>query len=927
MEKMNKEQGQVSIELLVMGALILAIIAVVYLISSSTIMQAIDQQKTDVALTKLKNAVQDVYAAGEGNSRVIEIELPNRISAIEFKGNALKISLTVIGGGTTDFVALFPTNIQGIIPLIAGRQHLILETRSDGTVVIFSELILSPESITESLNKGTSKTIIMTLSNYAATAVTGNYCWVQGTDINSWTSFQGTPTGIQSTEQKDFNAIFSIPGAASIGTYTGTITCDNDQYRLVSSNVTIIVTGIDVTPPDPITGLTAVNATTCGTVNLSWNQSPAPDFNNYNIYKSLSHITDVTSLPVAKQINSVTQTTTQLTGLTDNVTNYFAVTAVDTGGNENKTTIYDANAIPTCIITVWRWALLTGSFGQSTGKVISDPDNIFDATDSNILGGEKFDVSGLSGIIRNIRMLWSHEIPMKYFDLVETTFADFNDGSFYNTTAYDSNNGRVGLAFQAGASDKWGQTTFADFNAGTKNNVVVTNKTGGEIVLNYAGGTLVTTTTETATYLTIGRAAATLYAGQSFKAIGTKISGVSLNVMKTGSPTGDITVELRTDYPTAGTVLASKALAPAAIGTSYAWVDFNFASPATVVNGTTYYIKVTTSATSSSKYYRWATNNANPYADGQAYQNEVAQASNDALLKVYFPTTYSSNGYFISTTFDATSIVDWNVLVFNAGKPTGTDVNVQLSTSNNGIDWNAFGSAYTTIGSSSIIAEENSRYLRYKVNLSTTDINASPEFRDINISFVKSAGYPSQGDYNSNSIDLNNNNTITSIDWNKTLNGQQLSLKYRLRLDANASWSNWSSGYSSSPITVNQLARYIQYNAGFQSDATQTAFLNDINIHYYNSLTNDYVKLNYGLINYNTMTAKDYNSTNSPVDKMDLNFAFIETIDVNNARPGGGYWQWTDFNNLKIGGRYYPVGSADSEWRLDAIGVEITYSP
>lgn len=913
--------GQAGIESLVLGASLLVIIATAYFVSSQVIGQSIEQQKADIALTKLKNAVQDVYAAGAGNTRVVEIELPISTAAIEAKGNILKLSLTALGGGTTDFIAVFPTNVEGIIPMLRGRQLLTLQTMPNGDVSIYSGLLLYPARVSETIIKGSSKKVVFSLINYSNQRITGSYCWIEGSDLNAWTTLQGPSGDIELLENRDFNAIFNIPVGAATATYVGTLKCNNLQARLVSSSLTVNVTPFDETPPDPITGLQAVDLTTCGKAVLSWNQSTAPDFNNYNVYQSLSHITNVTSLPVAKQLSLITDTNTQLTGLTDNVRQYFAVTAVDASGNENKTTIYDANAVPTCILKANFWARFIGSFGASTSKILGAPDNIFDATDLNVLGGFSFDVSSLSGSIRNVRMFWSHEIPSKYRNVLETTVNDFNDGSFYLTRVYGVSDGNIGLR-QALFDNN--QTSLADFNAGTKNNVTVTSTAGGEIVLAWFGGTLVIAQSGTGS-LTIGRNSSNLYAGQSFKATGNQITGARLYVRKSGSPSGDMNVELRTDYPTAGIVLASKNLPASSIGTSYAWVDFNFASPVTVTEDNNYFIKVTTPSTSSSNYYLWQTNTANPYAFGIAYQNTTGQSGSDALVNVYFPLKRRSNGYFISTALDANSTADWNSLVFNASKPANTDINVQLSTSDNNSAWSSWGTAYTGIGSPNAVSEPDSRYLRYRVNFSKTDANSTAEFRDINIAYFK--GYYSQGDYNSNAIDLNNNVNMASIDWNRVLNGQSLLFKYRLRQDANAVWGNWSNDFNSSPITVSQVARYIQYNAVFQGDSNKTAYLTDVNIQYNNSLVDDYVKLNYGLIDYNDLTAKDYNSTNTPADKMDANVSLIEVIDVNKSRPGGGLWQWQDFNNLKVGGRYYRAGSADSEWRLDAVGIEITYSP
>jgi hypothetical protein len=93
------------------------------------------------------------------------------------------------------------------------------------------------------------------------------------------------------------------------------------------------------------------------------------------------------------------------------------------------------------------------------------------------------------------------------------------------------------------------------------------------------------------------------------------------------------------------------------------------------------------------------------------------------------------------------------------------------------------------------------------------------------------------------------------------------------------------------------------------------------------ALSNDYVEMHYGLTNFNDVLTKTYNNTNTPVDFMDTNVSLLEYYDATSNRPGGGSWQWSDFNSLMVGGDHSKVGGTDATWDLDAVGVEITYSP
>ncbi|MFH1390952.1 MAG: hypothetical protein ABIH20_01435, partial [Candidatus Diapherotrites archaeon] len=93
------------------------------------------------------------------------------------------------------------------------------------------------------------------------------------------------------------------------------------------------------------------------------------------------------------------------------------------------------------------------------------------------------------------------------------------------------------------------------------------------------------------------------------------------------------------------------------------------------------------------------------------------------------------------------------------------------------------------------------------------------------------------------------------------------------------------------------------------------------------ALSDDSVTISYGLTAYNDITANTYNSGNTPIDHMDVSSAVWEYYDATSRRSGGGSWQWSDFTNLKVGGAYTKFKGSDSSFLLDAVGVEITYTP
>lgn len=101
----------------------------------------------------------------------------------------------------------------------------------------------------------------------------------------------------------------------------------------------------DTTPPPPILGLTATDALD-GKIDLTWTKSEAADFDHYAIYWDEIIFENLTGRTPNATIFDQTTTTFQATGLTNGTKYYFAVTALDNAGNEDKN-VLPANATPT----------------------------------------------------------------------------------------------------------------------------------------------------------------------------------------------------------------------------------------------------------------------------------------------------------------------------------------------------------------------------------------------------------------------------------------------------------------------------------------------------------------------------------------------------------------------------------------------------
>lgn len=102
----------------------------------------------------------------------------------------------------------------------------------------------------------------------------------------------------------------------------------------------------DTTAPPSITGLSASDARD-GKVNLSWAPVNCSDFNHYSIYVATEAGAPVSDLSATLKLADMATARITLTGLKDGTTYYFAVTAVDRSGNENRTARATVLATPT----------------------------------------------------------------------------------------------------------------------------------------------------------------------------------------------------------------------------------------------------------------------------------------------------------------------------------------------------------------------------------------------------------------------------------------------------------------------------------------------------------------------------------------------------------------------------------------------------
>lgn len=94
------------------------------------------------------------------------------------------------------------------------------------------------------------------------------------------------------------------------------------------------------------------------------------------------------------------------------------------------------------------------------------------------------------------------------------------------------------------------------------------------------------------------------------------INRVSVYLGKVGSPGGDITVRIVSDDgdEPSNSDIANTVITPGIVGASPAWVDVAFASPATAVSGTKYWIVLDYGSSSASDHWNWRRDSSDAYA-------------------------------------------------------------------------------------------------------------------------------------------------------------------------------------------------------------------------------------------------------------------------------------------------------------------------
>ncbi len=201
-------------------------------------------------------------------------------------------------------------------------------------------------SVSDTINYDTTAPAISNVQSSGVTQTGATITWTTDESSTSVVEY-GTTTNYGTTETnttKLKSHSIALSGLSSGTTYHYRV---KSQDRAGNTRTGVDKTfttssGADTTPPNAIEALSATDKPNAeSTVALSWNQSNAPDFAGYKVYRRTTTFTNVSSSGVQLLTTITTRSTNNYddTSATDGTTFYYAVTAIDTATppNENQT--------------------------------------------------------------------------------------------------------------------------------------------------------------------------------------------------------------------------------------------------------------------------------------------------------------------------------------------------------------------------------------------------------------------------------------------------------------------------------------------------------------------------------------------------------------------------------------------------------------
>lgn len=156
---------------------------------------------------------------------------------------------------------------------------------------------------------------------------------VNETAVIYYTLDGSTPT----TSSSVYTSPLSISATTTLKTFARDMTGNQTLVQTITYTKEV---SSDITPPNPVTGLTAGTAGS-NSVPISWTASTSNDVTNYEV----SYSTDGVNYTIASQTIANTESAYTVTGLISAVTYTFRVVAIDGAGNRSTSATVQATTI------------------------------------------------------------------------------------------------------------------------------------------------------------------------------------------------------------------------------------------------------------------------------------------------------------------------------------------------------------------------------------------------------------------------------------------------------------------------------------------------------------------------------------------------------------------------------------------------------
>ena len=239
---------------------------------------------------------------------------------------------------------------------------------------------------------------VTNLMNISSTTTSIYWTWTNPLDIDfSEAIIYVDGINIANTSNNFYNATgFIMNSSHTITIHTKDLTGNINNTNVSNTASTKYV---DMIPPNSVTNLINQSAGTTW-IYWTWTNPTDADFSQAIIY--------LDGVNIANTSNNFYNTT----GLITNTSYTLTIHTKDLSGNINTTNVSRLGRTTYMLpatYSVLRWATVAGT---GTTNILGAPNNVYDSIGvSAPLYGTTFDVTGLSGTINSVVLIWSHQVP------------------------------------------------------------------------------------------------------------------------------------------------------------------------------------------------------------------------------------------------------------------------------------------------------------------------------------------------------------------------------------------------------------------------------------------------------------------------------------------------------------------------------------